>query len=170
MRRLRKQVPTFNPRETKPNSGPLEAEDDSSFCIAARSVTSAESARLQQARQHKALSLRCSLVGAPLPFELGNLMGRLIVVSNRVAPVEEGKGSVGGLAVAMLAALRASGGLWFGWSGRTSPGVEGSATPTIVDKAGITYATLDLSPRTTPAITTAMPIAPCGRCFTIGCI
>ena len=73
-------------------------------------------------------------------------MGRLIIVSNRVAPVEEAKGSVGGLAVAMLAALRASGGLWFGWSGRTSSSVE-SATPTIVKKSGITYATLDLSPQ-----------------------
>src|SRR5262245_22442719 len=73
-------------------------------------------------------------------------MGRLIIVSNRVAPVEEAKGSVGGLAVAMLAALRASGGLWFGWSGRTSSSVE-SATPTIVKKSGITYATLDLTPQ-----------------------
>src|SRR5206468_9490679 len=71
-------------------------------------------------------------------------MGRLIVVSNRVAPVEEAKGAVGGLAVAMLAALRASGGLWFGWSGRTSAS-EASSAPTIVNKSGITYATLDLS-------------------------
>ena len=73
-------------------------------------------------------------------------MGRLIVVSNRVAPVEEAKGSVGGLAIAMLSALRASGGLWFGWSGRTSASEE-AVTPSIQTKSGITYATLDLSPQ-----------------------
>ena len=46
-------------------------------------------------------------------------MSRLIVISNRVARVTEGKAAAGGLAVAMLAALKASGGIWFGWSGET---------------------------------------------------
>lgn len=47
-------------------------------------------------------------------------MGRLIVVSNRVQPPSDtGRGSAGGLAVALAAALREHSGLWFGWSGRT---------------------------------------------------
>lgn len=44
-------------------------------------------------------------------------MSRLVVVSNRVAPIDEGKQSAGGLAVAVLAALKKTGGIWFGWSG-----------------------------------------------------
>lgn len=46
--------------------------------------------------------------------------GRLIVVSNRVADLSAGSQS-GGLAVAVGEALSASGGVWFGWSGETSP-------------------------------------------------
>lgn len=45
-------------------------------------------------------------------------MSRLLVVSNRVAPIEEGKPSAGGLSVAVEEALREVGGLWFGWSGK----------------------------------------------------
>ena len=41
-------------------------------------------------------------------------MSRLIVISNRVSA---GGGAAGGLAVALSAALRQSGGIWFGWSG-----------------------------------------------------
>jgi trehalose 6-phosphate synthase len=73
------------------------------------------------------------------------MAGRLIVVSNRVAPVDESKGTAGGLAIGMLAALRASGGLWFGWSGRVHSGAAGSS-PHLVEQGGITYATLDLTP------------------------
>ncbi|HEX6103691.1 MAG TPA: alpha,alpha-trehalose-phosphate synthase (UDP-forming) [Alphaproteobacteria bacterium] len=71
---------------------------------------------------------------------------RLIVVSNRVAPVDESKGTGGGLAIGMLAALRAAGGLWFGWSGRISTGAAASS-PSVVEHAGITYATMDLTPQ-----------------------
>ncbi|HXV24797.1 MAG TPA: alpha,alpha-trehalose-phosphate synthase (UDP-forming) [Alphaproteobacteria bacterium] len=71
---------------------------------------------------------------------------RLIVVSNRVAAVDEKKGAVGGLAIGMLAALRASGGLWFGWSGRIDHD-QADASPTIVQRGGITYVTLNLSPK-----------------------
>ena len=47
-------------------------------------------------------------------------MGRLIVVSNRVSPpTDAGAGSVGGLAMALGAALREFSGVWFGWSGQT---------------------------------------------------
>ena len=47
-------------------------------------------------------------------------MGRLIVISNRVSAPKprSAEGAQGGLAVALLAALRESKGLWFGWSGR----------------------------------------------------
>lgn len=43
-------------------------------------------------------------------------MSRLVIVSNRVADLEAGSQS-GGLAVAVGDALKASGGLWFGWDG-----------------------------------------------------
>lgn len=44
-------------------------------------------------------------------------MGRLVVVSNRIAPPDDKKASAGGLAVGVLGALKNTGGLWFGWSG-----------------------------------------------------
>ena len=74
------------------------------------------------------------------------MKGRLIVVSNRVAPVDESKGTAGGLAIGMLAALREAGGLWFGWSGRINSGAAASH-PSLVEHAGITYATMDLTPQ-----------------------
>lgn len=43
-------------------------------------------------------------------------MGRLVVVSNRIA--DPRKTAAGGLAVALREALNNTGGLWFGWSGR----------------------------------------------------
>ena len=51
---------------------------------------------------------------------------RLVVVSNRVPlPSFAMEPAAGGLAVAMTAALKSRGGLWFGWSGKT--GDEGGA-------------------------------------------
>jgi trehalose 6-phosphate synthase len=47
-------------------------------------------------------------------------MSRLVVVSNRVAPIQEGEATAGGLAAGVLDALRGKGGLWFGWSGDIS--------------------------------------------------
>ena len=48
-------------------------------------------------------------------------MSRLIVISNRVQQLASGSsGNQGGLAVALLAALRQHGGVWFGWSGETT--------------------------------------------------
>lgn len=44
-------------------------------------------------------------------------MSRLVVVSNRVAPIQEGEDTAGGLAAGVLDALKQTGGLWFGWSG-----------------------------------------------------
>lgn len=73
-------------------------------------------------------------------------MSRLVVVSNRVAPVRKGRsGGEGGLAVAVLAALREQGGIWFGWSGRTSD--QEALEPDLFDVGKLTYATLDLSQR-----------------------
>ncbi|WP_312224382.1 trehalose-6-phosphate synthase, partial [Stutzerimonas nitrititolerans] len=70
-------------------------------------------------------------------------MSRLVVVSNRVAPIKAGKVAAGGLAVGIHDALRQSGGIWFGWSG------EVSANPDIgCETVGnITYATLALNKR-----------------------
>ena len=45
-------------------------------------------------------------------------MSRLVVVSNRIAPVGEGGPPQGGLAVGVLEALREQGGVWLGWSGK----------------------------------------------------
>ncbi|MEO9191980.1 MAG: trehalose-6-phosphate synthase, partial [Acetobacteraceae bacterium] len=49
-------------------------------------------------------------------------MSRLVVVSNRVAPITEGEPAAGGLALGVLDALRAKGGIWFGWSGEVATG------------------------------------------------
>jgi trehalose 6-phosphate synthase len=70
-------------------------------------------------------------------------MSRLVVVSNRVARPNQGKGSQGGLAVALLAALRAKGGLWFGWSGNVAE--RPSSRPDITQSGNVTYATTDLN-------------------------
>lgn len=44
-------------------------------------------------------------------------MPRLVVVSNRVAPITEGQPTSGGLAAGVMDALKERGGIWFGWSG-----------------------------------------------------
>jgi trehalose 6-phosphate synthase len=70
-------------------------------------------------------------------------MSRLIVVSNRVTPPSgAGEESVGGLAMALAAALREYSGLWFGWSGKTTPEFTGQLAMLKVD--GVTVATVDL--------------------------
>jgi trehalose 6-phosphate synthase len=69
---------------------------------------------------------------------------RLVVVSNRVAvPDPSGKGSAGGLAVALKEAFEAHQGLWFGWSGKVAS--QPSTTPKIVDKGNVQYALMDLT-------------------------
>jgi trehalose 6-phosphate synthase len=75
-------------------------------------------------------------------------MSRLIVVSNRVNPPPsredggEGEGSVGGLAMALAAALREYSGIWFGWSGKTTDKFTGQLSMQRID--GVTTATVDL--------------------------
>ncbi len=71
-------------------------------------------------------------------------MSRLIVVSNRVAPIQEGKPSAGGLAIGVLDALKETGGVWFGWSGE----IVGEAADPVLEKSGnVTYATVGLTRR-----------------------
>jgi trehalose 6-phosphate synthase len=69
-------------------------------------------------------------------------MGRLIVISNRVALPKESR--AGGLASALAGALAERGGLWIGWSGRVVE--DGSARAFRTERAGnIEYALLDLT-------------------------
>jgi len=70
-------------------------------------------------------------------------MGRLIVISNRVASPEKGQQASGGLAVGVMDALRGTGGLWFGWSGKLATNRSGQ--PQLVEADGLTYATVDLT-------------------------
>ncbi|MGE0179240.1 MAG: trehalose-6-phosphate synthase [Sphingomonas sp.] len=70
-------------------------------------------------------------------------MSRLIVISNRVsAPKGSKSGAQGGLAVALAAALREAGGIWFGWSGRQIDHFTGDIN--FQRENGITTATVDL--------------------------
>ncbi|WP_058835496.1 alpha,alpha-trehalose-phosphate synthase (UDP-forming) [Luteimonas abyssi] len=68
-------------------------------------------------------------------------MSRLVVVSNRVAI--PGENRAGGLAVALNAALKEQGGMWFGWSGRTVRGDSGDTHETV--DGDIRYLTMDLN-------------------------
>ncbi|HEX4369204.1 MAG TPA: alpha,alpha-trehalose-phosphate synthase (UDP-forming) [Rhodopila sp.] len=69
-------------------------------------------------------------------------MSRLVVVSNRVAPIQEGEATAGGLAAGVLDALRQKGGLWFGWSGEVTDTTEHKPERTV---GPITLFTIDLS-------------------------
>jgi trehalose 6-phosphate synthase len=68
-------------------------------------------------------------------------LSRLIAISNRVAAPSGGK-SAGGLAVGILAALRQSGGIWFGWGGKTCQGEPSEAK--LENHGEITFATIDI--------------------------
>jgi trehalose 6-phosphate synthase len=72
-------------------------------------------------------------------------MSRLVVVSNRVS-IPSGDAKAGGLAVALNALMERQGGLWFGWSGRTSPDAVEVRTPQMVQHGTVDYARVDLSP------------------------
>jgi len=70
-------------------------------------------------------------------------MSRLVVVSNRVAmPDQAGGASVGGLTMALAAALQHYRGLWFGWSGETTPAFTGEVH--VRETGGVAIATIDL--------------------------
>ena len=71
--------------------------------------------------------------------------GRLVVVSNRVPVPTPGASSAGGLTVALGAALERTGGLWFGWSGKTATETD----PPLHEQThgNVDYAVADLSRR-----------------------
>jgi trehalose 6-phosphate synthase len=70
-------------------------------------------------------------------------MSRLIVVSNRVSISDSPDGAAsGGLTVALSDALKNTGGLWFGWSGKTGSGCD--PFPALQTRNGVTVATMDL--------------------------
>ena len=75
---------------------------------------------------------------APTPSASGHMsreagMNRLFVVSNRVGPLSDDR-KAGGLAVGLADALRKRGGVWFGWSGKTS--AEGTFGPLQIKTEG----------------------------------
>ncbi|HEY2618332.1 MAG TPA: trehalose-6-phosphate synthase [Acetobacteraceae bacterium] len=73
-------------------------------------------------------------------------MSRLVVVSNRVAPITEGEPTAGGLAAGVLDALKQKGGIWFGWSGEiTDDAVAAAHVERTV--GSITLYTVDLTRR-----------------------
>ena len=71
-------------------------------------------------------------------------MKRLVIVSNRVPPPKgRGRVAAGGLAAGLSTALKAFGGLWFGWSGEVTETQETSVTT--AKQGNYTLATLHLS-------------------------
>ncbi len=66
------------------------------------------------------------------------------MVSNRVAAPQDRATRAGGLAVALSAALRERGGLWFGWSGKVVPTDE--IEMSLEKDRNVTFATVDLDP------------------------
>lgn len=71
-------------------------------------------------------------------------MSRLVIVSNRVPPVKgRGRTAAGGLTAGLSGALRASGGLWFGWSGEVKDTQDTAVTTHPQDN--YTLATIHLS-------------------------
>jgi hypothetical protein len=72
-----------------------------------------------------------------------NALTRLITVSNRVGAPSAGSLRAGGLEAAIREALRAEGGIWFGWSGEAAE--ARSDAPKIARRGNVTFATVDLS-------------------------
>ena len=68
---------------------------------------------------------------------------RLVAVSNRVESPRAAP-AAGGLAVALVEALRDHQGLWFGWSGRTTSARDAAAAPRLEAADGFQIATIDL--------------------------
>jgi trehalose 6-phosphate synthase len=65
---------------------------------------------------------------------------RIICVSNRVS-LPRRNVAAGGLAVGVLAALRHSGGMWFGWNGELTDGEP--AEPDVQMRDGVTYVSME---------------------------
>jgi trehalose 6-phosphate synthase len=87
-----------------------------------------------------------SLLKGPQSLGRSGGAGRLVIVSNRVpVPVPNGPAQAGGLAVALECALQAKGGVWFGWSGKTTS--EPDPQLQLQTTGNVTYAVMDLSRR-----------------------
>jgi len=71
-------------------------------------------------------------------------VSRLVCVSNRVSLPKRGA-APGGLAVGLLAAMRQTGGLWFGWGGDLTADEPREAE--VLTREGVSYATIDLRRR-----------------------
>jgi trehalose 6-phosphate synthase len=69
-------------------------------------------------------------------------MSRVIAVSNRVSIPKKGN-APGGLAIGLLAAMQARGGVWFGWDGETTVATPGHAT--VVRQGNIEFVTTPLA-------------------------
>jgi len=82
-------------------------------------------------------SERISVIKDSLPDR-----GRLVVLSNRMAPTEPGQPPQGGLAVGLYGALKASGGLWMGWSGEMAEDYGPGSSRTVDD---VTYLPVHLT-------------------------
>jgi trehalose 6-phosphate synthase len=90
--------------------------------------------------------INLELLYKPAAINRSEAAGRLIVVSNRVPlPSSSAVPAAGGLAVALETTLKLHGGLWFGWSGKTSEESEPAPQCRIV--GSLTYAVCDLSRR-----------------------
>ncbi len=71
-------------------------------------------------------------------------MARLVVVSNRVSiPSGDSAKRAGGLEVALRPPLERHGGVWFGWSGKTTPRAD--VEMHMVRHKNVTYVVTDLS-------------------------
>jgi trehalose 6-phosphate synthase len=71
------------------------------------------------------------------------IVGRIVIVSNRVAVPQKGDKSAGGLEVVIRATLKRHGGTWFGWSGAVA-GPEGLQLRS-AESDGISLTLTDLS-------------------------
>ncbi|MEN5015198.1 alpha,alpha-trehalose-phosphate synthase [Erwinia sp. Eh17-17] len=72
-------------------------------------------------------------------------MSRLVVVSNRIAIPDGSKASAGGLTVGIVDALKATGGVWYGWNGEINEIGEDDDELSMLEQDGITYASFGLN-------------------------
>ncbi len=72
-------------------------------------------------------------------------MSRLIVVSNRVQTPNQISESPGGLSIGILGALKAQGGVWYGWSGEVRS--DACREKNRLNQDGVEYITMDLTPQ-----------------------
>ncbi len=70
-------------------------------------------------------------------------MSRLVVVSNRVPPINKDEASAGGLATGLRGSFNKTSGVWLGWSGEIAATSQGQ--PKIRQAGGVTYATFGLT-------------------------